>query len=157
MAAILAVPVGTIRSRLNAARKKLNELFAKGFDADEALLQEAREWSDFYTTTWSQMHNDLQLRSRFFDHMLPQVKIRFTNGKSENGRYILERELDQDLVYGTTIAVQDVISSGSISIVEFDNINSKDFPDRCPPSTTFVAFRNENRIHTAHVFETSRA
>ena len=156
IAIILDIPIGTVRSRLAAARKKLELQFTTVADADDKALVEAKQWSDFYFNHWNNIYDDLKIRDAFFNHLHPSLNIRFTSGKQDVGRNLLESELSNDLVYGSRASVIQVTSSGNISVIECNNTNHPDYPDRCAPSTTLVLFRQNNIVKTAHISDAPR-
>lgn len=156
IAVMLDIPIGTVRSRLSSGREKLAKLFTQVNEADDTALKEAKHWSGFYINQWNNLHSDLKTRNEFFEHLHPSLNIRFTSGKKGTGRKIIESEINNDLLYGSRVEVNDVITSGNISVIEADNINHPDFPDRCAPKMSLVLFRNNDRVNTAHIFDSPR-
>ncbi|MDI3321499.1 RNA polymerase sigma factor [Pinibacter soli] len=157
IAAILCIPVGTVRSRLSAARQKLSQVYNKFEDAGDKILKNAKEWSGYYYRLWSNLYDDAYTRNELFDHLHPAINIRFTSGKYGKGRQIVEKEINEDLVLGTRFNVHDVISCGNISIIEGPNINTPEYPDRCAPSSVYVLFRNPGKaVETIHVYDAPR-
>ncbi|MDH7463092.1 RNA polymerase sigma factor [Chitinophagaceae bacterium 26-R-25] len=157
IAEILCIPVGTVRSRLSAARQKLSQVYNKFDDAGDKILKSAREWSGYYYRLWSNLYDDAYIRNELFDHLHPAINIRFTSGKRGKGRQIVEKEINEDLVLGTRFNVQDVVSCGNISVIEGPNINTPDYPDRCAPSSVYVLFRNPGKmVETIHVYDAPR-
>ncbi|GEM_PF-108565 len=156
MAEILNIPVGTIRSRLSAAREKLKLLFNQHEDTDDSALLESKQWSDYYFDKWKGMYDDLEARNELFEHHHPMVTVRFTSGKTSKGRGLLESEINNDLLFGTRFKPEEIISSGNLTLIEGPNINHKNSPDRCAPSSAMVLFRNNNRVETLHIFDSQR-
>jgi RNA polymerase sigma-70 factor (ECF subfamily) len=156
IALILGVPVGTVRSRLSAAREKLSQKFIQVNDADDKALAEAKRWSDFYFEHWHHLYEHAGIRDAFFNHLHPALNIRFTSGKQEKGRALLESEISNDLIYGSRTSLTQVTSSGTISVVEGVNTNHPDYPDRCAPFITLVLFRQNDIVNTAHIFDSPR-
>lgn len=153
---ILNIPVGTVRSRLSAARQKLSALFLANHDVGDEAMREARHWSGFYYNQWSKLHSDPEVRNEFFNHFHPSLNIHFTSGKMGTGRRIIENEINNDLLYGSRVAVSEVVSSGNISIIEADNINHPEYPGRCAPATAIVLFRRDQQVAVAHIFDSPR-
>jgi RNA polymerase sigma factor (sigma-70 family) len=156
IAMILGVPVGTVRSRLAAAREKLSALLIRTADSDDAALKEAQQWSGFYSDSWNRIYDDDQTRSTFFNHLIPALRIRFTSGKSGIGRNILEEEVNNDLYFGSRFLPKEIVSSGNLSIMEGPNVNHPDFPDRCAPATSIVIFRKNGKVETLQIFDSTR-
>lgn len=145
---ILGVPVGTVRSRLNEAKKQLKKIWDSNLgDMPYTIRREAEYWNDFYTTTFSRMQTDEQIRKNFSNHLLPELTIRFTNGELKQGRNLIEKELDDDLKFGTSYRINTVFNLNQIGIVQGENINSPEYPDRCPPLTTIIFYRNSDKSH----------
>jgi RNA polymerase sigma-70 factor (ECF subfamily) len=156
IAAILGIPVGTVRSRLAAAREKLIKKFQSRDDAGDKYLHESRTWSAYYKEIWKSLYDDGRVRDQFYHHLNPLLDIRFTSGKRGQGRKILEYEISQDLVCGTRFEVEEVISSGSISIIQGTNLFTPDFPNRCAPQSVFVLFRKDAQVEQLHIYDSSR-
>lgn len=156
IAVILGIPVGTVRSRLAAAREKLSLQFVHVADAGDKALTEAKRWSDFYLEHWNNLYDDSRIRDAFFNHLHPSLYIRFTSGKQDIGRTLIESEISNDLIYGSRTSVTQVSSSGNISVIEGANFNHPDYPDRCAPFTTLVLFRKNDIVNTAHIFDSPR-
>ena len=76
IAAILGIPIGTVRSRLAAAREKLAALFILKQDAADDALREAKQWSGYYFNQWNNLHVDLNIRNEFIHHLHPLLRIR---------------------------------------------------------------------------------
>ncbi|MEO5581214.1 MAG: RNA polymerase sigma factor, partial [Saprospiraceae bacterium] len=156
IAKLLDIPVGTVRSRLAAAREKLKVLYSTYEDPGDAALKEASEWSAYYQSQWDNIYHDVQTRNEIINHFHPSLNIRFTSGKSGKGRLILEREIEDDLSFGSRLKVTEVFSSGNLSVLECTNFNHQDFPDRCPPATTLILLRNKNKVESLQIFDSPR-
>jgi len=156
IACVLGIPVGTVRSRLAAARVQLLRQYSRNEDAGDAVVRRAKEWSGYYHSLWTKVYDDEQIRQELFGHMHPDLTIRFTSGRSGRGRKILEKEVDDDLLYGTRFHTGEITSCGNISLIEGVNSNPPEHPDRCPPSSVFVLFRQEGRVVTFHLFDILR-
>ena len=155
MAQILCVPVGTIRSRLNESRKKMIEIWTRHNTDNQESFREAEEWNHFYSNYFGTVHYSLHSREKFTQHLDKNLHLIFSSGKTAYGRKLIEREIDEDLFYGNSFGNIAVMTSGSISIVEVKNINSKEYPTRCPESGIFVLYRNKHKIsrlnlHNSH-------
>jgi RNA polymerase sigma factor (sigma-70 family) len=156
IATILAVPVGTVRSRLSAAREKLSQEFIKMNDAGDSALLEAKEWSEFYSHSWENIYDNAEVRQELFDHFIPQLALRYTSGKAGIGRELLTEEIDNDLHFGSRYKPDVIVSSGNLTLIQGPNINHPQFPDRCAPASAIVLFRSKDKVTTAHVFDAPR-
>ena len=147
IAQILSVPIGTIRSRLNESRKKMTEIWMRHNTDNEKSFREADEWNHFYGNYFGTVHTSLHSREKFTQHLDKNLHLVFTSGKTAYGRKLIEKEIEEDLLHGNSFAEIEVMTSGSISIVEVKNINSKEYPARCPESGIFVLYRSNNKIN----------
>jgi len=157
MALVLDIPVGTVRSRLSAARAKLSVLFATIEDAGDAAVSEGLQWSGFYSDRWKRLYDDMQARSDFFNHLHPSMHIRFTSGASGIGRDIMEKEINNDLFFGSRFNLTEATSSGNVTVMEGLNRNHPDYPDRCAPATAIVLFRKDDQVQQLHIFDSARS
>ena len=144
---ILGIPVGTVRSRLNEAKKQLKKIWDSNLsDMPNNIRREAEYWNDFYSSVINVQY-DLQVRERFFDHLIPELTIQYSNGELKQGRKLIEKEFDDDLTYGTAYKLSSVFNLKDIGIAQGENINSVEYPDRCPPKTTMIFYRKGSKSH----------
>ncbi|PSR54988.1 hypothetical protein AHMF7605_16490 [Adhaeribacter arboris] len=144
IAAILAVPVGTVRSRLNEAKRKLEEAWEKHEDASNSNLLENEEWNDFYQTLYGEMHAQESSKIKFLHHV-QHSQIRFTNGKKFSGGLVLEKMVEEDRQVGSWLQPVKVFSSGSLSVIEAQHFNSSEHPDHCPPASVAIISRDKGK------------
>jgi len=156
IAAVLAIPVGTVRSRLSAAREKLLAFYKKSGDATDRAIKEANQWSNYYHKLCNKLYHEWDERKEFIEHFIPMLNIRFTSGKLVRGRNLFEKEISEDLDYGTILLVNNINSSGNITVIEGEPLNSPEHPDRCPPSSILVMFREEGKVDTLHLFNSPK-
>jgi hypothetical protein len=90
------------------------------------------------------------------NHFDPALHMQFTSGKIGKGRIILEREINDDLKFGSRLKVKEVFSSGNLSVLEGHNLNSREYPDRCPPATTVLLLRNNDKVESIQIFDSPR-
>ncbi len=156
IATILGVPIGTVRSRLAAARTQLYALYRNTEDTGDHLYKKAAETSAWYQHMFGRMHIDTQARRQMLDHVAPSLLIRFTSGKTATGRHLIRQELDDDIRFGSSLNVHTVTTCGNVSVIEGTNINAPEYPDRCPPATIVVTFRGKDQIERLHFFHSAR-
>lgn len=156
IAQVLAIPIGTVRSRLSAAKEKMLQCHNRYEDAGDKALIESKKWASYYSHLWQNLYEDTQVRKELLNNFHPLMNIRFTSGKTAKGRDILETVVNEDLQFGSKFNLLEVTGSGNICVIEGTNINSKEYPDRCPISSVFVCFRGEKLIETFHVFDSPR-
>lgn len=150
IASILAIPVGTVRSRLNQSKVKLAEHWNELQDARNANNRRNEEWNQFYVSHFGGVHRHDDVKDRLLKHFDKNMELVFTSGKSANGRGLIEKEVYDDREHGSWFEPVNAMSSGNISILEAQNFNSPEFPDRCPPKVVFVLYRNgatANKVH----------
>jgi RNA polymerase sigma-70 factor (ECF subfamily) len=154
---ILGIPIGTVRSRLAAARAKLYAVYSHYNGKQDKAFMEAKHWSEYYLQIWKKFYDDPNARNEFIRQLNPALHIRYTSGSSGTGRALLEKEFNDDLQYGSRFHVKDVNSCGNISVMEGINTNSPEYPDRCAPSSVIVLFRNKGKmIDACNIFDSPR-
>lgn len=146
IAKILCIPIGTVRSRLSEAKQKMMELWRKTNADSEKALQEVKEWNNFYSAQFATVHTSLTAREKLLQHFDKNLQLSFTSGNTVFGRGFIEKEIEDDLHYGSCFDEIEVMSSGCLSIVEVCNINSKEYPYRCPEKGIFVLYRKKNKV-----------
>ncbi len=152
IASILGIPVGTVRSRLNQAKKQLKTLWSGGIDLPEKLRGESERWNDFYRYHFTGLFDDDGIRSSFYDHLLPSILVSFNNNDTRQGRTLVEREVSNDIQFGTRSDVTAVSNIGSLGVVEFDVVNSSEYPGRCPPQMTLIFSRKDDKAAQVRLY-----
>jgi len=150
IAAILGVPVGTVRSRLSQVKLKLAEalLETAALAHDEARrLTEAR--SRYFGAAAEEINSgqgyDLLLSTYADDPTCV-----FSSGRTLHGRGTVIESLEGDLQAGIKMRPTNVLASKDITVFEAVFENPRDDPFRCPPATTQVHFQRDgltNRVH----------
>jgi RNA polymerase sigma-70 factor (ECF subfamily) len=137
IAAITAVPVGTVRSRLNRVRSQL--ALALRRSADEVALGHAddvaarrSQWEHFYATL-----HDRPTPKTYHDMYVDDVTVTDAVGRwtGVNDWSNHEREA---ILLGVRARIVDLFASRNATIIEIDFINPAAAPDHCPPRSTFV-------------------
>ncbi|MGM9511616.1 RNA polymerase sigma factor [Larkinella sp. GY13] len=144
IAAILGVPVGTVRSRLNQARLKLLEQWNRHQDANEREWRESEEWNDYYQAMYGGMHTYDACKTKLLTH-LQHSQIVFTTGKSYAGGQVLEKMVEEDRQVGSWLKPVTIFSSGIISVIEAVHFNSSEHPNHCPPASVTVIHRKDGK------------
>jgi len=156
IAVILGIPIGTVRSRLAAARVRMMNLLPAVTDQTDQASLEANYWTDYYWKTMTTFYDDPMSRNVFFNHLNPNLSIQFTSGKKATGRALFEKELDNDLYFGSRMNLSDVYSGHTITVVEGNNFNHPDHPERCAPNTTLVFIRDKDKVQKMYIFDSKR-
>jgi RNA polymerase sigma-70 factor (ECF subfamily) len=151
ISATLGVPIGTVKSRLNAAKLKLAEalLETAGLEHSETRrLTETR--ASFFETAYAEYNRgkgyDI-LASAFSEDLV----VAMSNGRVfSRGYEFLVGDLEGDLIDGLRMYPREVVSSKDVAIIECDVVNPPDNPYRCPPALSQVAVYRDDKIHRVH-------
>lgn len=142
IAAILGIPIGTVRSRLNYGKRRLAdallETVAGEYHDHRALVQ--RRWQERANAV-DEMHRHGTAAGYFADcerdvhihNAALGYHVRGTAGERCN--------LEQGLAIGVRMRLTGVVASPGITIIEADYRNPPEHPTHCPPAHT------EIRIH----------
>jgi RNA polymerase sigma-70 factor (ECF subfamily) len=156
MAAILCIPVGTVRSRLNQAKQKLTGYWSRTDNDNDSAFRKATAWNSLYNDYFGHVYTSLPYREKLIGHFDKDLRLVFSSGKTAVGRCIVQRLIEEDMLYGNCFAGLEVASSGNISIVECRNMNADAYPDRCPDSTVFVLCRSGNVVTQLNLHHAAR-
>lgn len=140
IAAVLGVPVGTVRSRLNQARRllaaSLAELAATGPSPEH--IRTTRTRAALFTGIYAEYNHGTRcalLRSA----LTADAELRRAGlpGVERGGDHIADW-LEGDIDLGVQVQLHDVIAGERITVVEGSFLNPPDHPDQCPEITTHV-------------------
>lgn len=151
VAAILGVPVGTVRSRLSDAKCKLADLLLRSAARDDSadLQGERRE---FFTTILGELYRGR--RDAFLGHYADDLQFLYGTQSLERGRIHLDRVIDENLRVGVRVDVSRVLASGNLTVVEGVFVNPAEHPQHCPPGVALVLFHSAaervGRVHVHH-------
>ena len=145
IAALCDVPVGTIRSRLNAARAQL----AAGLLAtveephlDTAKLAQERGMTLGGAFADFGRGGGASALARAFE---PEVAFALFDRRLRTGVDELARALESDRTDGVTWEVRRAVPGLTFTVVELVLHSPPDWPDHCPPLTTQVHFHPDGR------------
>jgi RNA polymerase sigma factor (sigma-70 family) len=150
IAAICAVPVGTVRSRLSQVKAKLADALLEAADMahddarDAARAEEAR-----FAAAVAEINGGTGY-DVFVEDCSRDVVISFVDGGELRGREAMVRSLDGDLLAGTKLRLTSVFAGVDLTVIEGRFENPPDDPIRCPPAMSQV------RFHRAGVTERIR-
>ena len=152
VAAILGVPVGTVRSRLHHARGRLAAaLLDTALSADTAAATlSAAQARDLGEAT-AEMNAGVGWR-RFAEAFADDLRIGLPGGETLVGRRHLDAVLEDDVRTGTQLRLTRVLASGSITVLEGDLENPPEHAGRCPPATCQVHVRPDGRTTQVRVY-----
>jgi RNA polymerase sigma-70 factor (ECF subfamily) len=154
VAAILGIPVGTVRSRLSEVKAKLGEslLASAGLIDDEARVRATsreRLWADAFHEVFRRGDS-----VRFVSHFASDLRLGWSNGKMLRGREHLAAEIEGDLAVGVRLDVERVMTNADVSVIEGRFVNPPEAPDHCPPGIALVVYGHDDlasaiRLHLA--------
>jgi RNA polymerase sigma factor (sigma-70 family) len=156
ISAILGVPVGTVKSRLNQVKVKLADALLKtaGLAHDEAaLLRESQ--TRFFAAAFDELDRkgDCQMfASAFSDDLVWAL----TDGTARSGRASWVHLFELDVEDRVKHPVTNVLASKDVTIVEVDQINPPEDPFHCPPAISMVCFYRDGLIGLMRAYEPPR-
>ena len=146
IADLCGVPVGTVRSRLSAAKARL---------ADELLATAAAPHTD--TRALERTAAGVGAAMIAFEHsgdlallgdvFTPDVRFRLFDRVERSGRDDLGARLGRDFADGVTSALVRVTPGADVAVVELVLHNPTDEPLHCPPAVTQVHYHDGGRTH----------
>jgi RNA polymerase sigma factor (sigma-70 family) len=146
IADLCGVPVGTVRSRLNAARAKLaDELLetAAAAHRDAGALRELVLAHGAAMTAFQRSGDPALLR----DVVDPDVEFFLADRVAHRGRDVYAALLASDFADGVTSRVRRVIPGETVAVVELWLDSPSDDPLHCPPAMTQVQFHAGGVVH----------
>jgi RNA polymerase sigma-70 factor (ECF subfamily) len=151
VAAILGIPIGTVRSRLSEARAKLADalLASAGLIHDDRRADDrARErfWLDEFHGIFRRGES-----ARFVSHFSPELLVAWSDGRRAQGRRHLAAEIDGDLAAGVRLDLERVVGSGGITVVEARFVTPASAPAHCPPGISLVLAGQAERPSGIHL------
>ncbi len=151
ISAVLGVPMGTVKSRLNTAKLRLAEalLQTAGLEHDETRrLAEAR--ANFFETAYAEFNQakgyDL-LASAFSEDLM----LSMSDGQVfSRGYEFLVGDMERDLVIGVKMRPTEVILSKDVAVIKCDIESPPDNSHYCPPAVSQVAVYRDGKINRLH-------
>ena len=154
IAEILAIPIGTVRSRLADGRRRLSErLLAGAREGDPHERRNRETWNRFYKDAFSRVYDGR--RDEFISHYRKDMDV-FAGRKHFPGRAKLEVEIDGDLESGTLTEPVQVYTSGNLSVLDCRITNPPENPTRCPQAMALVISRQGEFATKAYLYPGER-
>jgi len=155
VAAILGVPIGTVRSRLAEAKLKLaDSLLAKAglLDGETRSKEEQRVrfWTEAVREVFRRWQSDA-----FVSNFKRDCLVGWSSGKRAVGRHHIATDIDTTIDSGVRLEPARVLTSDGVAFVEGRFVNPPEDPEHCPPGIAFVVYGSDDenasgiRIHLA--------
>ena len=156
IAAILGVPVGTVRSRLNQARRTLGEALLRTADRAHDDTRTVREQqSRFFLDAFDRYNRQREYGTLISTHA-PGLVWAYPDGTVQRHpmwpRWVYESDLEADMRMIPT----NVIPGSGVTIVELEFVNPPDDPFHCPPATSMIYFHRDDGVHTVRQYYAPR-
>lgn len=150
IARVTAVPVGTVRSRLNRARSRLADALMQtvaGTPMSHAGMEAAarEQWGDFYRV----LHNR-PVPTTYQELFANDVEVSDPAGRW-HGIDEWSAEERAAISVGVRATVVGLLASRDVTVLEIDFTNPAESPDHCPPRATFVHRLHEGRSHRLRI------
>lgn len=152
IARISGVPVGTVRSRLNAARRALAERLLEAAAPDEAHAARTEDWRARLDAALRGLNAGDPAPAR--ELFAPDAVIR-ARGQIGGVGWVVPALLD-DSRAGVRVRVADVTAGSDLLVLDGDIRNPPGDPEHCPPAFTWVACHQAGRIPRLRFFHPSR-
>lgn len=150
-----AVPVGTVRSRLNQARTVLSgALTATAATAhDDARRRTQDSWQEAHATLTAAEHGEFGKVVR--DRYSPDVSL-LAGGTRLGGADMLLAGMDLDLSAGVRQRPVHVAAGRSLVVWEMELLNPPDAPDHCPPGVAWIMTLDGGRFEQVSLYHAPR-
>ena len=159
VARILGVPVGTVRSRLSAAKVQLLRLLEGGAPGGRAAFESSAPFdSANLRAMWASLwRRELGRFGRYFHDELDFTFV-FADGSvsTERGLKGWQGEVHGDIEAGTYFVPDSAFSSGNLCVVEGEIRNAPETPFRCPPGGSAVLVHDGKRIKSMRIYMAQR-
>lgn len=151
IAHVTAVPVGTVRSRLNRARARLAETLmatVNGTSLSHATVEavQRQQWEEFYRVL-----HERPLPHTYRELFAPDVDVCDPAGHW-HGISAWSAEEREAITLGVRAKIMDVLASSDISVIEIDFCNPDEWPGHCPPQATFIHRLSDGRSRQLSIY-----
>lgn len=156
IAAACGVPVGTVRSRLNQARTKLDNALRATADTthtDSAAIT-ARRRREAQELLSSAAHG--RFRTTLAAATVPDLNLLGPQGQRARGRDTLADIMDSDLAAGVRQCLSTVTAGNRITILECDLHSPPWDSQHCPPAVLWLMTQHGQHIDKIRLFHPTR-
>ncbi len=147
ISAILGVPIGTVKSRLNQVKVKLADALLETAELahDEALLI-AESQTRFFTEAHEELNRGhYEMLAGAFSQ---DLVLGYSGRTADRGlEFLIHRVWEEQLEAGVKLHPTSILTSKDITVIEGDFENPRDDPFHCPPATSIVCFYGDGKIH----------
>ncbi|SDN97579.1 RNA polymerase sigma-70 factor, ECF subfamily [Actinacidiphila guanduensis] len=154
MAALCGVPVGTVRSRLSEARRKLVEAMAATADAAHADVLAASRRSAREAVETLAAAEQGRFAELTAERWTPDAAY-YVGRQRVGDQDFLIRGMACDLEAGVRQRFVSAVTSRDTTIWEMDLVSPPDAPDHCPPAVAWVMTTKDGRMHHLRLFHAS--
>lgn len=157
IAAVCGVPIGTVRSRLNDARRQLTNALRSTADtthddSDVLAARRRREAQELLSPA-----PQGGFRAALASAALPDLVFLGPQGQRAHGQDTLMNIMESDLDAGVGQRLVNVAAGHRLTILECDLLSPADQPDHCPPGVIWVMALCDDRIARIRLFHPSSA
>lgn len=158
IAAACEIPVGTVRSRLSQARRKLDHALrataATAHYDTVALTTRRRHEAEDLLSSAAQG----QFRAMLAAATVPNLQVVGPQGQRARGPDTLADIMDSDTQAGVRQRLNQITAGNRITILECDLLSPPWDPHHCPPAALWLMALHDHRIEKIRLFHpTSRA
>jgi RNA polymerase sigma-70 factor (ECF subfamily) len=152
IAAVCGLPVGTVRSRLNQARRKLGEALLATADAahDDAAALTARRRREAAELLAAAARGDFG--AALAASWSADLALVGPQGQRGRGRDTLVRIMESDLEAGVRQRPVNVTASRRFTIIEAELLNPPWDPGHCPPGVVWLLSLRDDRVEHVRLF-----
>ncbi len=159
ISAILGVPVGTVKSRLNQVKVKLADALLKtaGLAHDEA-RRITETQTRFFEAAFDELDRkgDCQMFASVFSDDLTWTVSGGAGDYAGHQRASWVRLFESDLEDGVKFPITNVLASKDVTIIEADQVNPPEDPFHCPPAISMVGFYRDGLIQRMRAYDAPR-
>ncbi len=152
IAALCGVPVGTVRSRLSEARRKLADGLLAAADAEHAdvsaMTARRRQEAEFLLDSAPRG----SFATAFAEVSSPDVVLASAPGLVARGRGLLVRIMEWDLEAGVRQRLGNVVAGDGVTVWECALDSPPWDPEHCPPGVVWLITVADDRISRIRLF-----
>jgi RNA polymerase sigma-70 factor (ECF subfamily) len=145
IAHIAAVPIGTVRSRLNRARARLETNSDVSTHRADVEARRRAQWEGFY----GELHEHPAPRT-YQDLFAPDVEVRDRSGHWLGVERWSAHEREA-IGVGVRATIVGLLASRDVTVLEIDFTNPEIAPRHCPPQATFVHRLDDGRSRSLRI------